>query len=165
MGFGWTEVFSLITLMISGGLVTVVSIREKKRQEIEKTRQQEQKTKQDEITTSLEEFKYLKERTQFAEQHIPELHRKMIELQNKFEKRMVGMQNAINQLYARTAFAEKHICLRTDCKLREPALGTFVPQCSKKGIKVTESNDIQESNVIEDSVVGDIQDSGVSSIQ
>lgn len=117
----WMNIIEvIIPFVLSGGIVTWISLRDKKRQEQEKTAQAHELTRQEQIDTAIKEFEYLKDRTIFAEENIPILH-----------KKMVGMQKSINELYARTTFAENHICLKEDCLDRLPSLGTYRPNCKR----------------------------------
>lgn len=105
---------NIISWLLGGGAIVLLTLREKKGQEKEKTAQEHEHTRQEKIDTLKDEFEYLKERTKFAEQHISELHKKMMWMQQKMEN-----------LAERTIFAETHICLNTPCKKRRPALGTY----------------------------------------
>ena len=110
---------NIISWLLGGGALLLITLREKKGQEKEKTAQEHEHTRQEKIDTLRNEFVYLKERTEFAEKHITELHTKMQWMQGKMEN-----------LAERTIFAETHICLNTPCKKRRPALGTY--DCKKK---------------------------------
>lgn len=111
----WMNIIEVvIPFVLSGGIVTWISLRDKKRQEQEKTAQAHELTRQEQIDTAIKEFEYLKDRTIFAEENIPVLH-----------KKMVGMQKSINELYARVTYAETHICLKEECPDRIPTLGTY----------------------------------------
>ena len=117
----WLSIIqTVLPFLLSGGIITWVTLRDKKRQEGEKTAQAHEQTKQDKIESAIKEFEYLKDRTVFAEENIPILH-----------KKMVGMQKSINELYTRTTFAENHICLKEDCPDRLPSLGTYRPNCKR----------------------------------
>lgn len=111
MEFTWGNI---ISWLLGGGALLLLTLREKKGQEKEKTAQEHEHTRQEKIDTLHNEFTYLRERTEFAEKHIGELHTKMQWMQGKMEN-----------LAERTIFAETHICLNTPCKKRRPALGAF----------------------------------------
>lgn len=121
---------NIISWLLGGGALLLLTLREKKGQEKEKTAQEHEHTRQEKIDTLHNEFTYLRERTEFAEKHIGELHTKMQWMQGKMEN-----------LAERTIFAETHICLNTPCKKRRPALGTF--NCKdKEGEKKSNGEDI-----------------------
>lgn len=110
----------VLNFLFCGGLTAWVTLKEKKRQEIEVTKQKEEETAKSRIDTERLNFEYLAERVKFAEEHIVTLH-----------KKMTGMQNTINNLVSRTLYAETHICLKKDCDEREPKLGMFCKQLNK----------------------------------
>lgn len=117
----WMSIIqTALPFLLSGGIITWVTLRDKKKQEGEKTAQAHEQTRQEQIESAIKEFEYLKDRTVFAEENIPILH-----------KKMVGMQKSINELYARVTFAENHICLKEDCPDRLPSLGTYRPNCKR----------------------------------
>lgn len=120
----WNDIIPVLSLLLSGGLFALVSIREKKRQETEKTKQAQEQTKQDSLETSMKNFEHLKERVEFAEGNIHTLHERMFE-----------MQNTINDLTPRVLFAENRICLKVECTEREPAIGHFKPKKCKNDVQ------------------------------
>lgn len=119
----WSDVVTILSLLLGGGALTIVTLKEKKGQEREKTAQEHEHTRQEKIDTLTGEFQYLKERTEFAERHIGEMHQKMLMMQNKLQ-----------ELTERAIFAENNICIVTSCKRRKPALGTY-RSCQKEEVK------------------------------
>lgn len=116
-----TQIITIIVNFIfCGGVISWVTLKDKKMQEREATKQMEEDTRKSRIDTEVKQFKYLSERVKFAEEHIVTLH-----------KKMTGMQQTINNLVSRTLFAETHICLREGCNERHPALGTFCHKLKK----------------------------------
>lgn len=117
----WGDIFNqLMPLLMGGGIVVWVTLKDKKKQEGEKTAQAHEQTRQDQVETDIKQFEYLTKRIEFAEQHIVTLH-----------KKMTGMQQTINEYVSRTIYAESHICEDESCQNRQPALGTFKPKCKK----------------------------------
>ena len=104
----------VLNFLLCGGVISWVTLKDKKMQEREATKQKEEDTRKSRIDTEVKQFEYLSERVKFAEEHIVTLH-----------KKMTGMQNTINNLVSRALFAETHICLRDNCENRHPKLGTF----------------------------------------
>lgn len=85
---------SLLSGSLVGGILTILTIRDKRKQEGEKTAQAYETTRQEEIETAVKNFQYLKERAMYAEKHIPELHKAM-ELQQKINN---DLHNEISTL-------------------------------------------------------------------
>lgn len=110
----------LLPYIMGGGIVVWVTLKDKKRQEMEKTAQAHEQTRQDQVETDMKQFEYLTKRIEFAEQHIVTLH-----------KKMTGMQHMITEYMSRAVYAETHICEDEQCVNRVPALGTFKPKCKK----------------------------------
>lgn len=46
-------------------------------------------------------------------------------LQGKHERKLSGIQRLLTKEVGLKKYAERHICLNVDCKIRKPALGEF----------------------------------------
>ena len=125
----------IVNFLFCGGVISWVTLKDKKMQEREATKQKEEDTRKSRIDTEVKQFEYLSERVKFAEEHIVTLH-----------KKMTGMQNTINNLVSRTLFAETHICLRDNCENRHPKLGTFCNKIKKDEALYDERTNLQQDS-------------------
>lgn len=99
----WNNILTIvITSLLSGGLVggiiRLLTIRDKRKQEGEKTAQAHETTRQEEIETAVKNFQYLKERAVYAEEHIPKLHiamEKQQEVNNRLNEELSNLKKLL----------------------------------------------------------------------
>ena len=136
----WNNILTIvITSLLSGGLVggiiRLLTIRDKRKQEEEKTAQAHEATRQEEIETAIKNFHYLQERTVYAEEHIPKLHiamEKQQEVNNRLNDELGNLKKllthqgeiieaqskSIQSLEEQYNTVKEWVCYDTECKQR-----------------------------------------------
>lgn len=135
----WNNILTIvITSLLSGGLVggiiRLLTIRDKRKQEREKTAQAHETTRQEEIETAVKNFQYLKDRAIYAEKHIPELHKAM-ELQQKINNDLHNEISTLKEemriLKEALSYTKRWVCYDKNCghRIREEHLTDIKTRC------------------------------------
>jgi hypothetical protein len=110
----WSEILSILSVVITGSGAGWFYIKDKRKQEREKT-------KQEQIKSNNDEYQHILNRLDESEQHTSQAMAAVKEFRDiviKQDKRIVVLEQ-------RSTYAESNICLLTTCRRRQPALGTY----------------------------------------
>ena len=145
-----TVILSIISTLLAGvSIFQFIFFRKEKRRYEADTRKREEEAKQSEAGTRTadaeadskifanyrvqmdfflaEHNKVLGEKFDLMNENF-DLKQKMKEYDYKFasqDRKLSGMQKTIESSILRTKYAEDNICIKTECPLRVPSLGTF----------------------------------------